>query len=258
MSFCSRLASTSATPLFAGLLATFGLTTGLHAQSNENLPLGSASNSSLSQMTSEHDDYPEPEWGYADVTIVGQGLRCIVPDFGVGDSNVTADMLGLTKDIVPDTVLDSNGTIQGLYDQGTIYGVEFDLYSDDPGTKPTSAQRLGTVGAIQGYDLTNSYGTLARVYLYTQAQYANRLAAIQAENGVAPAQHSVWLDTAFRPSRATVPGPDAALAAGAPGASESAALAAGVVGTERSGLIAGRGMAETGVALGDEPRRGTR
>ena len=134
--------------LFLGSL----LAAGVRAQSEEQISLPPEENQRFLVCAGGGSGDPGTDWSYREVLGAGLGLRTIMPIDNAAQSGRVQDVLRMAHLLLPVTVLNSSGQIGTWLANGTLYGVEFDVFSDDPQAKPAVSERLGTDGLILGLD----------------------------------------------------------------------------------------------------------
>ncbi len=163
----------------------------------EQLPLSAAPNAALNAVVLLSGDHPEPEWNRIDIVVAGHALRCLIPNYAQGEVAATRRILELAKVLVPDTVLASTGPIGTSYSLGEIYGIEFDIFPQDPAVKPVQGERLPLLGLLRGLNPQGVVANLGNVYLYDETLFEQRLADLAAgqQASVPLDERMLWLDS---------------------------------------------------------------
>ena len=163
------------------------------AGGTETLPLPPTTNEELNAQAVEASN-TDSDWNCLDIAIGNRALRAITPNYDHDNPVAIAAILHLTQSLVPATVLASTGQIRAWHEDGTLAAIEFHLFENDPGGKPTEEECLPLLGSITGYDPEGVPGEIGIIYLFTQAQYDARIAQLAGMmGGVPPAQYTVWL-----------------------------------------------------------------
>jgi len=148
-------------------------------ESFENFTLSSALNDDFKDVVfGGGDEPPDVDWGMAEYDASNTSIDMIVPSDHSDIPARNSEIAALCDDLMQATVLASSGPIGNLRAAGTLYGVEFDIFDDDPTTKPTSSQRLSVVGVIKGYDDLDEFRTLGLIYCFNESQYNARLSQL--------------------------------------------------------------------------------
>ncbi len=127
---------------------------------------------------------PESEWGRQKNTIAGTSLSVILPDDSDLSSARRSELLLLSKHLFEQTVASSTGQIGTWLSDGTLAGIEFELFgSNDPVSAPLAADRLSTIGRLAGLDDAGQPATLGWVYCYDAAKLQARSTALASTTG---------------------------------------------------------------------------
>ncbi len=192
---------THVSALVLAALATGVAPTALQG-SEEDLPL-TESNETLNENVQAALG-PESEWNCLAIEVVERGLWSITPNYRSGEAEYEDKIRVLTKELLAETVFASNGQIGQWRDDGTLYGVEFDVFLNDPTQKPQPGEYLSVLGRVQGNGLDGTYGPLGKMYCYDQELYEARAQAIADMMGGVPlAEHQIWMGEVLHATAAT-------------------------------------------------------
>jgi len=168
------------------------------ASEEQTVPLGARANQALLVPLAE--PRPEPDWNCFDITLAETSIRAILPSDAEGDPERGHDLLRLAKFLAEDLDALTAGPVGAGLAAGTIFGVEFDLFPNDDGVKPTAGECLDLSVTLTGEGLDGQPAEMGTIYCFDQAQYWARVGAL----GAVPAR--VWPGFALHASFAGVYG----------------------------------------------------
>ncbi len=180
---------------FSVLLALFfGAGSFAAQESNEMLPLSDSANGDLNNVLAA--PRPGVDWNCMNIDIGEKPLRVIMPKYHgllVDDEAVKVSLLELVKVLVPQTVLMSSGEIGSAYADGSLVGIEFNIFPDDFSNKPDYGEFLPVLGLLEGENAQGEQGILGLMYCYDQALFDARIQALSGA-GTTPSEQKLYLN----------------------------------------------------------------
>jgi len=154
-------------------IAAILLLTSLSQAAPETFTLSASTSTTTSQLNAIPGE-PEAEWNCIDIIVGGKHLKVIMPRFIMPVGDHTDEILELARLLVSETILASSGDIGTQYDAGTIFGVEYKVFTDDPNPAPAPPLRLAITGTLES-DTSQPLGTM---YCYDAGQYGGRVISL--------------------------------------------------------------------------------
>lgn len=128
---------------------------------------------------------PQPALNCQVLELIDPAIRSIVQVPTNVDAATETALRRLAEGFMENVILGSSGQMNLWYQEGTLYGVEFDWFFV-PSMQPPVGEILPTIGEIVGYQDSPTAGAdptpilLASVYCYNEEQFNLRQAAIEA------------------------------------------------------------------------------
>lgn len=161
------------------------LSLGLPVQAQEVFTLSPDRFAELQDIVATID--PVPDWNCLDVALEETPLRAIMPNDDAGNPARATRMLQFLQDLVPETVLASTAAIGTALQDGSLDGIECDLFASNPAPAPGAS--MGIWGVVVG-PAGQAVGT---VHCYGAADYAARTAQLAAFAGGPLEARRLWL-----------------------------------------------------------------